>query len=72
MNCTVFTYYITLVNGKTHVCLITSSVKIITKHVSVVYRFKSAWMVSVKLRLICMFLGYDMPIQLVLSSKYND
>ena len=33
-------------NGQTHVCLIASSVKIITKCVAVVYRFKSARMVS--------------------------
>ena len=59
-------------NGQMHVCLIASSVKIITKRVAIVYRFKSARMVSVILRLICVFLGCDMPIQLVLSSEYND
>ena len=72
MNCTAFTYYITLINGPVHVCLIASSVKIIIKHVAVVYQFKSARMISVMLRLICVFLGCDMPIQLVLSSKYDD
>ena len=55
-----------------HVCLIASSVKIITKRVAVVCRFKSVRMVSVMLRLICVFLGCDMPIQLVLSSEYDD
>ena len=72
MNCTAFTYYITLSNGQTHVCLIASSVKIINKHVAVMYQFKSAKMVSVMLRLICLFLGCDMSIQLVLSSEYDD
>ena len=72
MNCTAFTYYVILINGPMHVCLIASSVKIITKHVAVVYRFKSARMVSVMLKLICVFLGCDTPIQLVLSSKYDD
>ena len=66
MNCTAFTYYVTQINGQTHVCLIASS---ITKHVAVMYRFKLARMVSITLRLICMFLDCDMPIQLVLSSK---
>ena len=40
MNCTAFTYYVTL--SQTHVCLIASSVKIITiKRIAVVYGFKS-------------------------------
>ena len=72
MNCTAFTYYFTLINGQMHVYLIASSVKIITKRVDVVYRFKSARMVAVMLRLICVFLGCDMPIQLVPSSEYDD
>ena len=59
-------------NGQTHVCLIVSSVKIITKRVAVVYRLKSARMVSVMLRLICVLLGCDMQIQLVLSSECDD
>ena len=55
-------------------CLIASSIKISNKHVAVVYRFKSARMVSVMLRLICVFLGCecDMLIQLVPSSEYDD
>ena len=72
MNCMAFTYYVTLSIGQRHVSLIASSIKISNKHVAVVYRFKSARMVSVMLRLICMFLGCDMPIQLVLSSEYDD
>ena len=72
MNCMAFTYYVMLINGQTHMCLIASSVKIVTKCIAVVYQFKSARMVSVMLRLICVFLGCDVPIQLVLSSKYDD
>ena len=59
-------------NGQTHMCLITLSVKIIIKRMAVMYRFKSARMVSIMLRLICVFLGCDMPIQLVLSREYDD
>ena len=63
-------------NGQTHVCLIASSVNIITKRTAVMYQFKSARMVSVMLRLICdsssVFLGCDTPIQLVLSCEYDD
>ena len=33
-------------NGQMHVCLIASSVKIVTKRIAVMYRFKSARMVS--------------------------
>ena len=72
MNCTVFTNYVTLSNGQRHVCLIASSIKIINKHIAVMYWFKSARMVSVMLRVVCVFLGCDMPIQLVLSSEYDD
>ena len=35
-------YLLRHANGQMHVCLIASSVKIITKHIVVVYRFKSA------------------------------
>ena len=72
MNCTIFTYYVTLINDRTHMCLIASSIKIITKRVVVVYRLKLARMVSVMLRLICVFLDCCMQIQLVLSSDYDD
>ena len=42
MNCTAFTYYVTLANGQTHVCLIASSIKITTiKRIAVMYSFKS-------------------------------
>ena len=46
MNCTAFTYYFMLMAKRAHVCLIASSIKIITKGFAVVYRFKSARMVS--------------------------
>ena len=46
MNCTIFTYYIMLIIGQTYVCLIASSIKIITKHIAVLYQFKSARMVE--------------------------
>ena len=65
-------YLLHYANGQTHVYLTASSVKIITKRVAVVYRFKSARMVSVMLRFMCVFLGCDIPIQLVLSSEYDD
>ena len=57
-------YLLRHVNGQMHVCLIASHVKIITKRVAVVYRFKSVRMVSIMLRLICVFLDRDIPIQL--------
>ena len=65
-------YLLRHANGQMHLCSIASSIKIITTRVAVMYRFKSARMVSVMLRLICMFLGCDKPIQLVLLSKYDD
>ena len=41
INCTAFTYYVTLMAKHVHVCLIASSVKIITiKRIAVVYGFK--------------------------------
>ena len=45
MNCTAFTYYVTLANGQMHVCLIASSVKVIAIKrialIAVMYGFKS-------------------------------
>ena len=41
-----FTYYVMLINGQTHMYLIATSIKIITKCIAVVYRVKSARMVS--------------------------
>ena len=66
MNCMAFTYYVTLANGQTHVCLIASSIKFLLS--CTVSSHQEGFM----LRLICMFLGCDMPIQLLLSSEYND
>ena len=41
-------YLLRHVNGQMHVCLIASFVKIITKRVAAVYKFKSARMASVE------------------------
>ena len=62
-------------NGQMHVYLIASFVKIITMQAQcfAVYRFKSTRMVHVE-AYICVFLGYDLPIQLLLkllSSTYG-
>ena len=40
MNCT--SYLLRHANGQTYMCLIASSIKNITKHVAVVYGFKSS------------------------------
>ena len=72
MNCMAITYYIMLSNGQRYMCLIASSVKIINRQVAVMYQSKSARLVLVMLRLICVLLSCDMPIQLVLSSEYDD
>ena len=61
-------YLLCHANGHTHMYLITSSIKIITKHVEVVWRSVQVSQDGFMLRLISVFLGCDMPIQLVLSS----
>ena len=69
MYCTTYTYYITLM-AKFSVCLIASSVKIINRRVLI-----QVSQYGFMLRLICMFLGCDLPIQLLLkciSSEYHD
>ena len=61
MNCTAFTYYVTLINGQMHVCLIASSVE----NCYQVHCCRVPIQVSqdgFRLRLLCMFLGCDMPI----------
>ena len=58
-------YLLRHANGQIHVCLIASSLKIINKRVAAVYQFKLARNVFM-LSLICMFLGCDLPIQLLL------
>ena len=64
-------YLLRHANGQTHVCLIASSVKIITiKCIAVVYGFKSPGWFDVETYM--HVFGCDMPIQLVLSSEYND
>ena len=73
MNCTAFTYYVTLCNVQvSKVCVLDYISVKINKHVAIVHQFKPARMVSVILRLICVFLGCDMSIQLVLSSEYDE
>ena len=58
---------------RTHVCLFASSVKIITKRIAIVFLLPiQVSQDDFMLRLICVFLGCDMPIQLVLSSEYDD
>ena len=64
-------YLLCHANGQTHVCLIALSVKIITKCIAVVYQFKSPGWFHVETYMHA-FLGCDMPIQLVLSSEYDD
>ena len=56
-------YLLCHANGQAHMCLIAGRCCRVTIQVS-----KDGFM----LRLICMFVGCDMPIQLVLSSEYND
>ena len=60
-------YILCHANGQTHVCLIASSVKTIIKFAAI-----QVSQDGFILRLICVFFGRDMPIQLVLSSKYDD
>ena len=52
-------------NGQMHVCFIASSV--IKRCCCVLIQVSQD---GFMLRLVCMFLGFDMPIQLVLSSEY--
>ena len=67
-------YLLRHANGQTQVSFIASSVKIITKRVAVMYQIQVSQesQDGLMLRLICVFLGCDMPIQLVLSSEYDD
>ena len=70
MNCTAFDL-LRHANGQTHVWLIASSVKFIPLS-ALLSCTDSSHQDGFMLRLICMFLGCDMPIQLVLSSEYDD
>ena len=64
-------YLIHHTNGQMHMCLIASSIKDY-------YQARCCCVLiqvsqdGFMLRLICVFLGYDMPIQLVLSSEYDN
>ena len=64
-------YLLRHANGQTHVCLIGSSVRVIAIN-ALLSCTDSSHQDGLMLRLVCMFLGCDMPIQLVLSSKYDD
>ena len=57
-------------NGQMHMCLIVSSVKLITKHIAVVYQFKSARMVSCWNLYVCSWAVICHTA--VLSSEYDD
>ena len=61
-------YLLRHANGQTHVCLIALSIKIITKHVAVVYWFKSVSIVPCWDLYACSWA----VIQLVLLSEYDD
>ena len=62
-------YLLRHANGQMHVYLIASSIKIITQcNIFAMYRFKSASMVSSWDLRIYVFLGCDLPIQLLLKS----
>ena len=73
MNCIYTLYLLHHANGQMHVCLIASSVKIITKYIAVVPIQVSQD--GFMLKLTCLFLGCDLPIPLVLkllSSEYDE
>ena len=66
---TAYTYYVTLMAKCTNTWLHHPSIKIINKHnIFAMCQFKSARMVSCRDLRICVFLGCDLPIQLLLKS----
>ena len=69
MNCTAFTYYATLMAKRTCAWL-HHPLKLLPS--ALLSCTDSSHQDSLMLRLICMFLGCDMPIQLVLSSEYDN
>ena len=68
MNCTAFTYYVTLM-AKRMCAWLHHPLKLLLS--TLLSCTDSSHQDGFMLRLICMFLGCDMPIQLVLSSHYN-
>ena len=68
MNCTTFTYYVTLMAKRTCMCLIASSVKIITKRVlRCTDSSQPGWFhIETYMHV------RNKPIQLVLSSEYDN
>ena len=70
MNCTAFTYYVTLMAK--HTCAgLHHPLKLLPLS-ALLSCVDSSHQDGLMLRLVCMFLGCDMPIQLVLSSEYDD
>ena len=69
MNCTAFTYYVTLMAKRTCACL-HHPLKLLPLS-ALLSCTDSSQQDGLMLRLVCMFLGCDMPIQLVLSSEYT-
>ena len=70
MNCTAFTYYVMLMAKRT--CGLLHHPLNLLPLSALLSCTDSSHQDGFMLRLICMFLGCDMPIQLVLSSEYND
>ena len=70
MNCTAFTYYVMLMAKRTCAWL-HHPLKLLPLS-TLLSCTDSSHQDGFMLRLICMFLGCDMPIQLVLSSEYYD
>ena len=69
MNCTAFTYYFTLMAKRMCVRMHHLFKLLATKRIAVVYRPIQVSQDSFMLRLIYIFLGCDMLVPLVLSSK---
>ena len=70
MNCTAFTYYVTLM-AKCTCAWLHHPLKLLPLS-ALLSCTDSSHQDGLMLRLVCMFLGCDMPIQLVLSSEYDD
>ena len=70
MNCTAFTYYVRVMAKRTCASL-HHPLKLLPLS-ALLSCTDSSHQDGLMLRLVCMFLGCDMPIQLVLSSEYDD
>ena len=60
-------YLLCHANGQMYVCLIASSIKSIIKRLVAMYHSSQPAWDGLMSRLICVFLGYDLPIQLLLK-----